>query len=324
MRKLGEFARIERVRKMFSGIRNRDRGPGRLHQLGIGDDAAVIPPDYLVTTDALVDGVHFLSGRVAFRDLGWKSLAVNISDIAAMGGYPLYALLVMAIPSGLPDKKLDNYLSGLKTAARKYSVELIGGDTVRSPVLAFTITVIGRPFKKPVLRGGARAGDSIYVTGTFGDSAVGLELIRKKLKYPVKDPAYFLKRHDRPEPRVEPARRLVTKHEIHSCIDVSDGLLADLGHIADESRVGFSVDLDKIPVAKNRIGPSFQRDPRYFLDLAAGGGEDYELIFTSPDRIRDQGVTKIGTIPADRKKRTVIYQNRVLPVRSIRAGFSHF
>jgi thiamine-monophosphate kinase len=321
--KKGEFELIERIKKMF---------PARKGITGIGDDAAVIENGFLVTTDALCDGTHFLSKSVRFSDLGYKSMAVNVSDIAAMGGKPLHALLTLGLTKDTSDRRVEELLSGMKKCAGEFDFDLIGGDTVRSENLFLSVTMIGKPFGKPFLRSGAKKGDFIYVTGTLGDSAVGLDLLLKRNKFPVKDRAYFLKRHYIPQPRVDMIETLLKNYDIRSCIDCSDGLLADLGHICEMSRTGFRVELESLPLSTAKIGKGFETGRRYFLGLAAGGGEDYELIFTTPDIIDTSEVskktgirvTRIGLITGDKGRFETTLDGKRLEPGELQSGYRHF
>jgi thiamine-monophosphate kinase len=323
MPKTGEFELIENIRKMF---------PTPAGVTGIGDDAAVIGGSYLVTTDALCEGTHFITGKTDFTDLGYKSMAVNVSDIAAMGGKPLYALLTLGLTSRTTDSQVSRLLAGMKECADEFSFSLVGGDTVKSKGLLISITLIGLPFGKPLLRSGAKEGDRIYVSGTLGDSAIGLDLLLKKSKFTVKDRPYFLSRHNKPSPRIKLAEYLVSHHTVHSCIDCSDGLLADLGHIGEMSGKGFRVELDRLPVSSGKIGKPFDKNRERVLELACGGGEDYELIFTSPDKLdtkeieKNTGirVTEIGLITGIAGDRNITLNGNPMDINKIRTGFRHF
>lgn len=317
--KRGEFELIADIRRRF--------GKTLRPVTGIGDDAAVIDGGLLVTTDAMVEGVHFIKDKIRFSDLGYKSIATNVSDIAAMGGEALYVLVTLGVSPGLTDAEADLYMDGLSEAAAKFGVDLIGGDVVRSAVLFVSVTAIGRAVGKPFLRSAAKAGDTIYVSGTLGDSALGLALETGGLKFPVADEAYFRARHYRPEPRLGLAKYLAEHCGVHACIDVSDGFAADLGHICEESGTGFAVELDKLPLSVQRIGGSIQVNPRYFYELAAAGGEDYELILTAGAGWDCEGifraagvpVTAVGKIAASGGTFTFRGEPVELPVR----GFTH-
>lgn len=254
-----EFAAID-------AIRGRLPGPPDPTQVWIGDDAAVLPipsgTRLLLAADTAVAGVHAdleLTGLEAF---GWKALAACISDIAAMGGTPGHALVTVAGP---PGTDLDRLYQGLKAAADEYSCPIVGGDLANAATLVVTVALTGTCEGPPVLRRGARPGDAVWVTGPLGGAAAGLRLYRLKKKGGDRLKAA----HARPAARLQAgtAARLAGAT---SMIDVSDGLAADVGHLADMSKAGF--DLDRVPVA-----------PGATLEEALGGGEDFELVFTAPE-----------------------------------------
>jgi thiamine-monophosphate kinase len=246
--------------------------------MGIGDDAAIVQPppgtQLVISTDTLVEGIHFPRDTPP-ADVGHKALAVNLSDLAAMGADPAWFTLNLTLPQ--PDAAwLHAFAAGLFALARRFHIQLVGGDTTRGP-LSISITVHGFvPTGTALRRRGAQPGDGIYVSGALGDAALGLRLIQGQLTLPDEYHAPVLERLNRPVPRVEAGRAL--RGLASSCIDVSDGLLADLGHILEASDVGATLDLKRIPVS-----------PAYdcvFADLgwepALTGGDDYELCFTLP------------------------------------------
>ena len=255
--------------------------------LAIGDDAAVLDVpsgvQLVACTDTMVAGVHFLEGTGA-ADLGWKSLAVNLSDLAAMGAEPLWALLALTLPEA-DGEFVDGFGQGFAELAGKYQVALVGGDTTQGP-LAITVTALGTvPLGRALRRGGAHEGDAVFVTGTLGDAAGALRLIRD-LGPGTRDPdkqaalrsqSTLVQRMHRPEPRVAAGRAL---REIASaCIDVSDGLLADLGHVCTASGVAAELDVDALPVSAELRA---QFDEATCRGFALAGGDDYELCFTAP------------------------------------------
>ncbi|MBI5137882.1 MAG: thiamine-phosphate kinase [Nitrospirae bacterium] len=275
----GEFDFIATIRAGAA------RASGAL-RLGIGDDCAVWAPpaghDQLASTDLLIEGVHFERATTSLADLGHKALAVNLSDIAAMGGTPRYVILGLGMP-GDPSAHAE-LVNGLLRHAAETGVTLIGGDTCASRAgLLISITVLGEvPAGRAIPRGGARPGDAVYVTGTLGDSAAGLALLADAALAPAapwRDA--LIGRHRRPAARLEWGRLLGGERLASAMIDVSDGLLADLGHILDESGVGAEVAAERVPMsdALRAFGTAMGRDP---LALAVGGGEDYELLFTVP------------------------------------------
>lgn len=293
---IGEFGLIERIRRQL------ERGykplrPSRSIVVGIGDDAAVVktePGKLLVaTTDILIEGIHFELKTATPYDIGWKLMAVNLSDLAAMGAIPRYGLVVLGLPVDTPVETVDNLIKGALDLAKKFKVFLIGGDTVTSPdKLVVNMVVWGVILKSQILkRSGARVGDKIMVTGTFGDSAAGLKILKSRQRIKTTGWAReLIKKHLRPYPRIEEARLMANRKLVHGMIDCSDGLALSINFIACSSKVGAKILVDKIPVS-----PALRRFSQISGEstpsLALYGGEDYELIFTVP-RNREQEVIK--------------------------------
>lgn len=246
---------------------------------GVGDDAAVLalPADeqLVISTDTLIAGVHFPVDTDPYS-IGWKSLAVNLSDLAAMGAAPAWFTLNLTLPVADPGW-LEKFSAGLFALARTHHIELIGGDTTRGP-LSITITVNGFvPSSAALLRTGARPGDCIYVTGTLGDAALGLRYRQRELSLVGEFGDSALARLDRPIPRVTEGERL--RGIASACIDISDGLVADLGHILEQSEVGATVELAELP-----LSPAYRS---VFAEVGGfeavlTNGDDYELCFTVP------------------------------------------
>lgn len=274
LRQLGEFGLIERIAARVSAAQG--------VTIGIGDDAAAVMPSpgtlTLVTTDMLVEGIHFDLSLTDAWTLGRKALSVNLSDIAAMGGRPRHALLALAIPRDLPVEFLDAFIDGMLGRGAEFDVALIGGDTCASPAgLTISLTVMGEQVPERVVsRGGARPGDLVFVTGTLGDAALGLQLLRRGVRE-----GEAVTRHLDPLPRVREGMALAAAGLPTAMIDVSDGVLADLGHILRLSRVGACLELAKLPLSDTfkAQGQELSSDA-YTLPLS--GGEDYELLFTAP------------------------------------------
>jgi thiamine-monophosphate kinase len=262
----------------------------------IGDDAAafVTEPNQLtlVTTDLLVERIHFLRAAISGFDLGYKSLAVNLSDIAAMGGTAKEAFISIAIPDDCHLNYLEAIYDGIKDLALKYDVNILGGDTTRSTVdLIINIVVQGTVPKEQLLcRDAARPGDVIFSTGFLGDSKAGLHLILNEIEADTETLKALLKAHRLPEPHLREGRFLARQQGVHAAIDTSDGLSSDLAHIAEESRVGARLYADKIPISQNLkdFGIRFDSVP---LDYALSGGEDYTLLGT----IAPQNAAKIAS-----------------------------
>jgi thiamine-monophosphate kinase len=268
---------------------------------GIGDDAAVITSRAgqwtILTTDILTEGVHFDLRTATMADIGFRTAAANLSDIAAMGGTPQYLLVALAIPrTGTRHQVLQLY-RGLMAACRPHQVGLIGGDTSASSRGWFlSVTLIGTvPPRKALFRSGARIGDLLYVTGTIGDSLAGLRLLNKPASSEKRRPRtaalsashrqFLIGRHLRPTARIAAGQWLSAHRLATSAIDLSDGLSGDLRHICEESHVGASLDLGALPLSPAcwAYAASRELDP---VDLALTGGEDYELLFTVSPRQR--------------------------------------
>ena len=245
--------------------------------VGIGDDAAITQiPDkqsLATTTDTLVNGVHFLPDTPA-QAVAYKAVAVNLSDLAAMGAEPAWISLSLSVPS-TDEVWLGEFTKGLFELSQYYSVQLIGGDTVRGS-LAVTITAQGFvPSDSALTRIGAKPGDWIYVTGTLGDAGAGLEILKGELHASNDDAKYLIHRHQYPSPRVLAGTAL--RRSASACIDVSDGLLSDIQHIVDDSVCGALINVDRLPISdplKRTVSPE------HAIDLALAAGDDYELIFT--------------------------------------------
>ena len=288
--------------------------------LGPGDDCAAIRTrshaTLLLTTDMLIEGIHFSRDWMKAEQIGFKAMRVNLSDMAAMGGEPLYALLSVGLPPSTKTVEAERLIKGILKAARETHVSILGGDTNASQNWMINITLIGTPFYKNILtRKGARVGDIIYVTGTLGGSALGLAALRKK-----KSGLYrsFIQQHIVPPNRISVGKRLSFLPGVHSMIDISDGFLGDLGHILEESSVSAKIAYDHIPTPPRFLKSARQlgQDPDF---LKLSGGEDYELLFTAspkakiPGRISGVPITPVGTI-----------QTRKRSFLKTPLGFSHF
>jgi thiamine-monophosphate kinase len=352
--------------------------------LGIGDDAALLDipasQQLVACTDTLVAGVHF-PVNTAPEDIGWKALAVNLSDLAAMGAEPAWALLALTLPDA-DERFVERFADGFASLAGQHGVALIGGDTTQGP-LSITVTALGFvPRGSGLARNGARVGDGVFVTGTVGDAAGALHWLRgweeshpprrasrafafappflrkgedeshslpgegrkganasagsaaaagclagEKQDACQDGPAGLLSRLNRPEPRI--AAGLALRGIASACIDVSDGLLADLGHVCMASGVGAGIDADKLPISP-ALATSF--DARTCRDLALAGGDDYELCFTAPSARETKiieklahagcGAKRIGRIVAGSGVRVLDAGTNEIEV--VRAGWEHF
>lgn len=298
VREIGEFELIERMAQVYrekgAGAREFAAAPSRL-TVGIGDDAAVwedVAGRYsIATTDAMVEGVHFTKTTTNWYDLGWKAMASNVSDIAGMGGIPLYALAVLAATGDQEVEAVLDLCRGMADVAGLFGAAVVGGDTVSSPLTMVTITLIGQTGASlradgslPLLsRYSARAGDLIAVTGRLGSSAGGLELLLHG-KRPLSDRfAPLLEAHRRPMPRVREGQLLV-EAGVSCGMDLSDGLVGDLTRICRAARVAAVVDVDDLPLDPLLCEAVGERA----TDLALSGGEDYELLCTGPAEILER------------------------------------
>ena len=283
-----EFSLIDRIRERTAQARDDVR-------LGIGDGAALLAvpagQELAVAIDTLVDGVHFPRGT-APADIGWKALAVNLSDLAAMGASPAWALLALTLPASDSVEGINAFIDGLAEGfaqlAQPHRLALVGGDTTRGP-LALSVAVHGFvPPGQALRRAGARVGDAVLVTGTLGDAAAGLYLLqhaRSEDTNAHRD--YLIGRLNRPTPRL--AVGMALRGRANACIDVSDGLLADLGHICTASDVGAELDAALLPHSSALLSLFDENSAR---DFALSGGDDYELCFAVPS-------TRVADVQAD-------------------------
>lgn len=293
--------------------------------LGVGDDAALlaVPPGEVlaVTTDTLVAGRHFPDDAVAF-DIGWKSLAVNLSDLAAMGATARWVTLAITLPDN-DANFLRDFSRGFFALAEQAQVSLVGGDTTRGP-LSITVTAMGTvPAVQALRRDGARAGDDLYVSGTLGDAGLGLRLALEQWLDDIapQDSAHALERLHRPQPRLSLGCGL--RGLASACMDVSDGLAQDLGHLLRASQAGAELELDALP-----LSPALQAiDPAFATILALTSGDDYELLFTAPASARaaianlPDPCTRIGRIS---DTGTLVFLRNGQPVDMPVAGYTHF
>ncbi len=259
-------------------------------RLSIGDDAAAFQSRKafltLVSSDALVEGIHFDLKYYSPEDLGWKALAVNLSDIAAMGGTPLYFMTSVALPQDKASHFLVRVYHGMLQLAAQRRVALIGGDTCSSPTGIFLdVTVIGEvKSSEMVTRQGAQPGDALFVTGELGASAMGLDLL-KHTSGARKVLPEAVDRHLRPVPRCHIGRFLASRHYASAMIDISDGLSTDLHHLCEQSEVGAIIDADRVPIPK--LNPkAASRLSKALIDYGMNGGEDYELLFAVPAKMK--------------------------------------
>lgn len=320
---IGEFGLIKRL----TSILGQKAPPDMV--VGVGDDAAAwrAGDQYvLATTDTLVEGVHFLPAVTPWADAGWKALAVNVSDIGAMGGEPMFALVTLALPPEKAMGDIEDLYRGLRECAVRYAVTVAGGDVVSAPQVLITVALIGRVQYRGgpprlLLRSGARVGDTIAVSGTLGDSAGGLRSLREGAG----GHEALVTAHVRPRPPLLLGQE-AAREGIRCAIDVSDGLLQDVGHICEMSGVGALLKADAVPISEALRGAYPDDAPR----LACTGGEDYELVLVGERKLIERaaassgiGVTFIGEIVEDAERRVRLLDAEGREIDFGTAGWDH-
>ena len=326
---LGEFGLIELLAGLVGrGVTEETARRGLI--LGIGDDAAAwrtTSAIQLATTDTMVQGVHFTLEAATWRELGWKAMAVNLSDIAAMGGSPQWALVTVGLPDDTEVDSVVELYRGMLELAGPSQTAIIGGDTISSPLVVITLSVMGEATGNALLtRSSARPGDEVAVTGMLGASAAGLAMLKRHLNFDPQTTAFLRAAHLRPQPRLAEGRILI-EHGVRAAIDLSDGLIADLGHICQESRVAARVRVDRVPLHP-LARAAF---PAEALGLALSGGEDYELLFTAPPSLMSRvaghlppPATVIGEIVEGEPGRVTLLDSGGREIAWQRGGWDHF
>jgi thiamine-monophosphate kinase len=333
VRQLGELGLISRLRDAAS------RPPASGVVVGVGDDTAVLGvtpgASLLATTDLVIEDVHFRRASSSPRDIGWKAMAVNLSDIAAMGGTPRWALVALAVPDSTEVKEVEALYGGMLDAAAPHGVVIVGGDTSASRAgWVLNVTVLGEHTGTPRLRSMARPGDAVAVTGSLGRSAAGLAVLERGLEGAIGTVALgeITAAHCRPTARVAEGAWLGARSAVHALMDCSDGVATDLGHVCRESRVAARIRVDQLPVspAVREAARAIGADP---IEWATGGGEDYELLLTcDPGAARDLAdglraatgtpLAVIGEIvsgPAE-----IAWIDAAGAAVAVRAGYEHF
>lgn len=318
MAKKGEFGLIDFINAHF-------HAPAGM--VGIGDDCAIVPgpdEDTLVSTDMLLEGIHFLRKHSTPEDIGWKSAAVNLSDIAAMGGIPVATFLSIALPKDAQGEWAQRFIKGYAEISGQFGVPLLGGDTTSSlRDIAINVGIKGRcDHGKALGRGGAKVGHTIFVTGPLGDSGAGLKAILTGVE---RTPAVeeLIRRHLRPMPRVAEGQKLLATGMVGAMMDLSDGLASDLGHILRASGVGAIIELNALPLSPEIV--EVCRKHRWRArTLAASAGEDYELLLTGPAELAqavDIPLYPIGTIT---EAHGIEWLRGGKPTKFKAQGFTHF
>ena len=321
---LGEFGLIEIISKLVGSSANE-----RII-LGIGDDATAWKNDAaveLATIDMLVENVHFTLNTITYHELGWKSLAVNVSDIAAMGGVPLYVLISLGLPGNSEVDDIKKLYQGMIELANTYDITIAGGDVVKAPQLTLSISVTGKAIGNSILtRSAAQPGDQIAVTGYLGTSAAGLKMLIEKLFFEEGTAFLLRKAHQQPQPRVAEGQTLV-KSGVKAAIDLSDGLSSDLGHICRMSNVGANININEMPIHPV-VKDNFKENA---IELALCGGEDYELLFTAkPDiinkvkKLMTTPITIIGDITSEHAGKVIVLDEKETTINLNKEGWDHF
>jgi thiamine-monophosphate kinase len=304
----GEF---ELIARLCAPLR-----PGPRTILGPGDDCAVLSKSrtsILFTVDSMVEGVHFDLRWIPLEALGARALTVNLSDIAAMGGTPTASVVNLAVRDGISTQMLEQIYAGLRAASRSADTDIVGGNITRARQLSITIAMLGETGRGVMRRDAARVGDDIFVTGTIGDAALGWRLLAGKLKPRIVEKnraakKFLVDRFIRPEARLGAGQRLAALRPAPAAIDISDGLLQDLGHIMERSGVGAEIEASRIP-----ISPAYRAIAGNDLTYALNGGEDYELLFcVRPGHSESQlsrqlgvDVTRIGKVVSGKRLKLV-------------------
>lgn len=329
---MGEFGLIKHLSKIVYPSHGKETTPGQQLIIGIGDDAAVWNNDAsieMATTDSFIQDVHFSLSMASWKELGWKVLAASLSDIAAMGGVPKYALVSLSLPSATEVEDVTDLYRGMTQVGQQFDVAIVGGDTSISPVVAISITVLGSSKDQDMhilTRSAARPGDKVAVTGYLGTAAAGLEMLSKQLPFNPETSASLKKAFLHPEPRIAEGQLLV-EQGVKTAIDISDGLLSDLGHILEASQLSARIEVDRVPIhpaVKANFG-------NRTVELALSGGEDYELLFTASAEVTgrvmrkaSRPITIIGDILAGKTGELTLIDKKGEPFKINKTGWEHF
>ena len=329
LKELGEFGLIDLIHDLIDKSRNPEHTSWQRLLVGIGDDAAAWQGSnhiQLATTDTLVQDVHFDLGTITWEELGWKALAVNLSDIAAMGSIPQYALISLSLPDELEVADISRFTDGMAPLAEKYGVAVVGGNLTTAPVVVITVTVTGYCQGDILKRSGACPGEYIAVTGYLGASAAGMEMLQGKINLDVESTRTLRQAHLQPTPRIKEGQ-ILAQQGVKAAIDVSDGLIADLDHICEASKANARIRWEQVPVH-----PMVRANFPDYQQLALCGGEDYELLFTANKDVIDKVtqttdclVTVIGEMTEEilpRRIAVVDNQGNAIPYK--RRGWEHF
>jgi thiamine-monophosphate kinase len=302
-----------REEEVIDLIKKRLKMKSRSVVAGPGDDTAVLEFNktyyLLLTTDCVVENIHFKRKEATLFQIGRKSMVVNLSDIASMGGIPLYALASVGLPAGFSRREVTQLLNGMQEASDKYNFDIVGGNLTKSPVLFVDISLVGKVEKRYLkMRSGAKPGDSIFVTGLLGGTLV--------------------KKHLNAVPRIEESRHIIRSVPVTAMMDISDGISSDLTRMAKASGTGFVLKLDSIPVSKDAF--KISRTKKEAVSHALNDGEDYELLFTVPSVYKDRVLAKVNSVPVTcigeitKEKKYIGFWDDLGVEKIEPAGYSHF
>ncbi len=331
MGNVGEFGFIDKIRESLKA-----KNPSVV--LGLGDDAAIFKPtpnhELVFTTDMLVEGRHFDFKWITPWQLGAKTMAVNISDCAAMGARPTVAVVSLGVPKDYPVKDMEAFYDGMKSWGEQFGAQIVGGDTVGSEKFVVNIALIGEVEKGRALkRSGAKAGEALFVTGTVGDSAAGLAALQGSALKDHEAASLLIKKHLTPVPRFTVGRYLSTKKLGTSAIDLSDGLSSEIHHLCEESGTGAEIHEEALPLSPSLL-KFCEENKLHPLDFALNGGEDYELLFTVPLTKISEAIQKLPgetgvpvksigrMVPKAKGVTFITRKGERLPLPS--KGFNHF
>jgi thiamine-monophosphate kinase len=329
---MGEFRLVELLARIAGEGQDKQSARRQRLVIGIGDDAAAWRSDALInlaTVDCLVQDVHFRLDMTTWNELGWKALAISLSDIAAMGGVPQYAIVSLGLPGDTEAGDVADLYRGIIKLGNRFGVAIIGGNISDATIAFISTTVLGSATGQDniLTRSAVKAGDRIAVTGNLGAAAAGMEMLKQKMPLGPEDSASLRQAFLHPCPRIAEGQ-LLAEQGVKAAIDISDGLIADLSHLCRASRVGARIDIDRIPIhpaVKNGFGDRS-------LEMALSGGEDYELLFTAStgviDRVKARAsfpVTVIGEVVADKTGRVITLVDREgRPYKPAGTGWQHF
>ena len=327
---LGEFGLIDLLAQIVARTKNPKDTSWQCLLNGIGDDAAawrIENPIQLATTDSLVQDTHFDLNIIKWEELGWKAIAVNLSDIAAMGGIPRYALVSLSLPGELETDNVSRLYKGMAQIAKQFGVAIAGGNIASADKTVINVTVLGSLESASMLtRSAAEPGDQIAVTGYLGLSAAGLKMLKQHLKFDNQTTQLLREAHLTPMPRVDEGQILLHRG-VKAAIDVSDGVIADLTHICQASRVSARINQEALLIHP-ALKKNFKSD---YLQLALSGGEDYELLFTASNMIMTRlrktmpcPITVIGEITQGKPGHVTLIDAEGKAIPWQKAGWEHF